>query len=143
MPKKVPIKGGKKARKHILQKILRQGITHTGGVKKPHQYRPGMVALREIRRHQKSTECLIKRTQFQKLIREISQEYIVCPDGPGPPSIQVWFQSTAIAALQEAAENFIVRLFEDVNLLAVHDKRVTVMPRDIRLALRIRGDHYH
>ena len=53
------------------------------------------------------------------------------------------FQSTTIAALQEAAQNFIVGLFEDVNLLAVHAKRVTVMPRDIRLALRIRGDHYH
>ena len=101
-----------------------------------------MVALREIRRYQKSTECLIKRTPFQKLIREISQEYRVCSDGPGTPSIQVQFQSTAIAAPQEAAENFIVGLFEDVNLLAVHAKRVTVMPRDIRLALRIRGDHY-
>ena len=56
--------------------------------------------------------------------------------------MQVRFQSTAIAALQEAAENFIVGLFEDVNLLAVHAKRVTVMPRDVRLALRIRGDHY-
>ena len=76
------------------------------------------------------------------MIREIFQEYRVCPDGPGTPSVQVRFQSTAIAALQEAAENFIVGLFEDVNLLAVHAKRVTVMPRDIRLALRIRGDHY-
>ena len=102
-----------------------------------------MVALREIRRYQKSTECLIKRSPFQKLIREISQEYRVCPDGPGTPSIQVRFQSTAIAALQEAAENFIVGLFEDVNLLAIHAKRVTVMPRDVRLALRRRGDHYH
>ena len=101
-----------------------------------------MVALREIRRYQKSTEHLIKRTPFQKLIREISQEYRVCPDGPGTPSVQVQFQSTAIAALQEAAENFIVDLFEDVNLLSVHAKRVTVMPRDIRLALRIRGDNY-
>ena len=101
-----------------------------------------MVALREIRRYQKCTNCLIKRSPFQKLIREISQEYRVCPDGPGTPSIHVRFQSTAIAALQEAAENFIVGLFEDVNLLAVHAKRVTVMPRDIRLALRIRGDHY-
>ena len=101
-----------------------------------------MVALREIRRYQKSTKCLIKRSPFQKLIREISQEYRVCPDGPGTLSIQVKFQSTAIAALQEAAENFIVGLFEDVNLLAVHAKRVTIMPRDIRLALRIRGDHY-
>ena len=102
-----------------------------------------MVALREIQRYQKSTECLIKRSPFHKLIREISQEYRVCPDGPGTPSIQVRFQPTAIAALQEAAKNFIVGLFEDVNLLAVHAKRITVMPRDIRLALRIRGDHYH
>ena len=143
MSKKLPIKGGKQPRKHLSQKILRQGITPTGGVKKPHPYRPGMVALREIRRYQKSTKCLIKKTPFQKLIREISQEYRVCPDGPGTPSVQVHFQSTAIAALQEAAENFIVGLFEDVNLLAVHAKRVTVMPRDIRLALRIWGDHYH
>ena len=102
-----------------------------------------MVVLREIRRYQKSTECLIKRSPFQKLIREISQEYRVCPQGPGTPSIQVRFQSTAIAALQEAAENIIVGVFEDVNLLAVYAKRVTVMPQDVRLALRIRGDHYH
>ena len=67
-----------------------------------------MVALREIRRYQKSTDCLIKRTPFQKLIREISQEYRVCPDGPGTPSVQVQFQSTAIAALQEAAEIFLL-----------------------------------
>ena len=102
-----------------------------------------MVALREIRRYQQFTECLIKKSLFQKLIWEISQEYQICPQGPGTPSMQVRFQSTTIAALQEAAENFIVGLFEDVNLLAVHAKRVTIMPRDIRLALRIRGDHYH
>ena len=101
-----------------------------------------MLALREICRYQQSTECLIKRTPFNKLIKEISQEYIVCPEGPGTP-VQVRFQSTALAALQEAAENFLVGLFEDVNLLAVHAKRVTVMPHDIRLALRIRGDHFH
>ena len=101
-----------------------------------------MVALREIRRYQQSTECLIKRTPFHKLIKEISQEYRMCPKGPGTPSVQVWFQSTALAALQEAAENLIVGLFKDVNLLAVHARRVTMMPRDIRLALRIRGDHY-
>ena len=101
------------------------------------------MALRQIRRYQQSTECLIKRTPFHKLIREISQEYRVCPDGLGTPSVQVHFQFTAIAALQEAAKKIIVGLFEDVNLLAFHAKRVTVMPRDIRLALRIRGDHYH
>ena len=64
------------------------------------------------------------------------------PHGQGTPSMQVRFQSTAIATLQEAAENFIVGLFEDVNLLAVHAKRVTVMPRDIRLAIRICSDHH-
>ena len=99
--------------------------------------------MREIRRYQKSTKCVIKRSPFQKLIWEISQEHCICPQGPGTPSMQVRFQSTAIAVLQEAAENFIVGLFEDVNLLAIHAKRVTAMPRDIRLALRIRGDHYH
>ena len=83
---------------------------------------------------------MIQRTPFNKLIKEISQEYRICPEGPGTPSVQVRFQSTALAALQEAAENFLVGLFEDVNLLAVHAKRVTVMPCDISLALRIRGD---
>ena len=82
------------------------------------------MALREIRRYQKSTENLIKRSPFQKLIREISQEYSICPQGPGTPSMQVRFQSTAIAALQEAAENFMVGLFEDINLLDIHAKRV-------------------
>ena len=100
-----------------------------------------MVALREIRRYQKSTECFIKRSPFQKLIMEITQEYCICSQGPGALSVQMRFQSTAIAALQEAAENFIVGLFEDVNLLAVHAKRVTIMLRDITSALRIRGDH--
>ena len=93
--------------------------------------------MREICRYQQSTECLIRRTPFNKLIKKIFQEYRVCPDGPGTPSVQVRFQSTALAALQEAAENLLVGLFEDVNLLAVHAKRVTVMPCDIRLALRL------
>ena len=88
-------------------------------------------------------ECLIKKSSFQKLIWEISQECRKCPQGPRNPSMQVRFQSTTIAALQEGAENFKVGLFKDVNLLAIHAKRVTVMPRDFRLALRIRGDHYH
>ena len=83
-----------------------------------------MVALREIRRYQRSTKNLIKRTSFHRLIREISQDYRIYPNGPGTSSVQVRFQSTAIAALQEAAENYIVGLFEDVNLLAIHAKHV-------------------
>ena len=99
-----------------------------------------MLALRGIRRYQQSTKSLIRRTPFNKLIKEISQEYRSSSEGSRTPSVQVRFQSTALAALQEAAENLLVGLFEDVNLLAVHAKRITVMPHDIRLALRIRGD---
>ena len=139
---RAPVKVGKQLRKHISHKVLRKGIVPTGGIKKPHRYQPGMVALREIRRYQRSAENLIKRSPFQKLIREISQEYRICPDGPESPSVQVRFQSTAIAALQEAAENFILGLFEDVNLLAIHARHVTIMLRDIHLALPIRGDHH-
>ena len=101
------------------------------------------MALCEIHRYQQSTESLIRRTPFTKLIKEISQEYRICPEGPGTLSVQVQFQSTALAVLQKATENFLVGLFEDVNLLAVHAKRVTVMPCDIRLALRIWGDQSH
>ena len=140
--KKITTKGGKQPQKHLLHKLIRQNKSTTGGIKKPHRYCPGLLALREICQYQQSMECLIKRTPFNKLIKEISQEYRVCPEGPRTPSVQVRFQSTALAALQEAAENFLVGLFEDVNLLAVHAKRVTVMPHDIRLALRIR-DHSH
>ena len=137
--KKIATKGGKQPHKHMLHRLLKW-TSATGGIKKPHRYHPGLLALHEIRRYQQSTKSLIRRTPFNKLIKEISQEYRICPEGPRTPSVQVRFQSTALAALQEAAENFLVGLFEDVNLLAVHAKRVTVMPHDIRLALRIRGD---
>ena len=135
--KKIAMKGGKQPRKHLLHKLIRQNKSSTGGIKKPHRYHLGLLALREIRRYQQSTDCLIKRTPFNKIIKEISQEYRVCPNEPGTPSVQVRFQSTALSALEEATENFLVGLFEDVNLLAVHAKRVTVMPCDIRSALRI------
>ena len=85
---------------------------------------------------------LDKEVPLSLLIQEISHEYQICPQGPGMPSMQVRFQSTVIAALQEAAKIFKVGLFKDVNLVTVHAKRVTVMPRDIRLALRICGDHH-
>ena len=126
--KRIPI-GGKQPHKHISHKTLKQKTT--GGIKKPHRYHPGLLALHEIHRYQQSTESLIWWTPFNKLIKEISQEYCICPDGSGTPSVQVCYQSTALAALQEAAENFLIGLFEDVNLLAVHAKRVTIMPCDI------------
>ena len=88
-------------------------------------------------------ECLIKRTPFQKLIREISQEYRVCPDGPRTPSVQGKFSINSYSCSSRGSRKFYSWNFEDVNQLVVHAKRVTVMPRDIRLALRIRSDHYH
>ena len=102
----------------------------TGGVKKPHRYRPGTVALREIRKYQKGTELLIRKLPFQRLVREIAQKQ----------KTDLRFQSAAIGALQEAAEAYLVGLFEDTNLCAIHSKRVTIMPKDIQLARRIRGE---
>ncbi|OPJ88586.1 hypothetical protein AV530_003100 [Patagioenas fasciata monilis] len=97
---------------------------------KPHRYRPGTVALREIRRYQKSTELLIRKLPFQRLVREIAQDF----------KTDLRFQSAAIGALQEASEAYLVGLFEDTNLCAIHAKRVTIMPKDIQLARRIRGE---
>jgi histone H3 len=102
----------------------------TGGVKKPHRYRPGTVALREIRKYQKSTELLIRKEPFQRLVREVAQGF----------KTDLRFQSTAILALQEAAEAYLTGLFEDTNLCAIHAKRVTIMPKDMQLARRIRGE---
>ena len=99
--------------------------------KKPHRYRPGTVALREIRRYQKSTELLIRKLPFQRLVRELAQDL-------GKTNIR--FQSGAIMALQEASEAYLVGLLEDANLCTVHAKRVTIMPKDIQLARRIRGE---
>lgn len=101
-----------------------------GSVKKPHRYRPGTVALREIRRYQKSTDLLIRKLPFQRLVREIAQDF----------KNDLRFQSTAILALQEASEAYLTSLFEDTNLCAIHAKRVTIMPKDMQLARRIRGE---
>ena len=90
--KKIAMKGGKQPQKHLLHRLIRRNKTATGKIKKPHRYHPGLLALREISRYQQSTDCLIKRTPFNKLIKEISQEYRVFPDGPGTPSVQVRFQ---------------------------------------------------
>ena len=113
----------------------RKAAATTGGIKKPHRYRPGTVALREIRRYQKSTELLIRKLPFQRLVREIAMDFWPRDGGPR-------FTATAIKALQEAAEAYLVGLFEDTNLCAIHAKRVTIMPKDIQLARRIRGKRH-
>ena len=130
--------GGKAPRKQLANKAARKlsvtfkGATPAyGGVKKTHRYRPGTVALREIRKYQKSTELLIRKLPFQRLVREIAQQEL---------KNDIRFQSTAILALQEAAEAYLVGLFEDTNLCAIHANRVTIQPKDIHLARRIRGE---
>ena len=117
----------------------RQGARRRGGsstrvlqraTKRKHRYRPGTLALREIRHYQKKTNLLIKRTPFARLVKEIAQGCMQ----------ELRFQNSAIGALQEAAEAYLVGLFEDTNLCAIHAKRITIMPKDIQLARRIRGE---
>ncbi|XP_067883301.1 histone H3-like [Heterodontus francisci] len=122
--------GGKAPRKKLATKAARKSRPATGGVKKPHRYRPGTVALREIHRYQKSIQLLIRKLPFQRLVREIAQDF----------KADLRLQSSAIMALQEASEAYLVGLFEDTNLCAIHAKRVTIMPKDIQLARRIRGE---
>lgn len=122
--------GGKAPRLLLATKAARKSAPATGGVKKPHRYRPGTVALREIRKYQKSVDLLIKRLPFQRLVREILQDY----------KHGMRMTSQSLGAIQEAAEAYLVGLFEDTNLCAIHAKRVTIMPKDMQLARRIRGE---
>lgn len=97
------------------------------------QHKPGMITLSvcsEIRKYQKSTELLIRKLPFARVVREIAQNYVQ----------DIRFQSNAILCMQEAAEAYLVGLFEDSNLCAIHAKRVTIHPRDVALARRIRGE---
>ena len=123
----------------VAQKIARKTAPVTTGVKKPHRFRPGTVALREIRKYQKSTDLLIRKLPFQRLgtsfsysVRELAHEF----------KQELRFQSSAVLALQEAAEAYLVSLFEDTNLCAIHARRVTIMTKDLQLARRIRGDRF-
>ena len=132
---------GKAPCKQLQPKILKKKGKAKGGVKKlppaqqltkkPRRYRPGTVALREIRRYQKSTELLIRKLPFQRLVRELAQDL---------GKINIRFQSGAIMALQEALEAYLVGLLKDANLCTVHAKRVTIMPKDIQLVWQIRGE---
>ena len=116
-----------------LRKQSRQGVpTSKQNVKKLHCYHPGTVALHEIHRYQKSTDLLIQKLPFQHLIREIAQDF----------KTDLCFQSSTIMALQEAAEYYLVGLFEDTNLCCIHAKHVTIMLKDIQLAHRIWGEQF-
>ncbi|XP_028666685.1 histone H3-like [Erpetoichthys calabaricus] len=98
--------GGKAPRKQLAAKSARKSAPATGGVNKPYRYRPGTVALREIRRYQKSTELLIRKLPFQRFVREIAQDF----------KTDLRFQSSAVS------EAYLVGLFEDTNLYVIHAK---------------------
>lgn len=123
-------KGGRRPHAHFGMKTAKFSEPSKGGVMKPHRYKPGTVALREIRRYQRSTDLLIQKMPFQRLVREIALDF----------RSDIRFQTAAIAALQTASEDYLVAIFADTNLCALHAKRVTIMPKDMQLARRIRGE---
>ena len=143
-----PIVGGKAPRKQVVppkkksrpgsgslnyvptRRDFREAQEAGDTVTTANRYCPGCLALQEIRHYQKRTNLLIRKLPFQRLIRELAQKF----------KVDVRFRSSALMALQEAAEAYLIRLFEDTNLCAIHAKRVTIMPKDIQLARHIRGE---
>lgn len=124
--------GGKAPRKQLASKAARKSQPATGGIKKPHRHRPGTVALREIRKYQKNADLLIRKLPHARLVKEIIQDTL------GKAEIRT--TKTALEVAHHASEDCIVRLMEDTNLCAIHTKRVTIMPKDMQLARRIRGE---
>ncbi|KAJ5318695.1 structural insight into the sequence-dependence of Nucleosom positioning [Penicillium atrosanguineum] len=122
-PKQIPTMRSSTGRE-VAQKTPRT----TGSVKKARRYKPGVVALREIRKYQKGTDLLIRKIPFQRLVRDIAFDI----------KQDLRFQSTALCAIQEAAESYLVRIFEDTNLCAIHAKRMTIQPKDMQLTRRMR-----
>jgi len=128
--------GGKAPRSKLQAMAMRKKqksvntSVHDGGTTAQRRYRPGTVALREIRKLQRSTNLLIRKMPFQRLVKEIAGDF----------KQDLRFQSNAILALQDAAEAYLVGVFQDTNLCALHARRVTIMPKDMQLARRIRGE---
>merc|ERR1712078_469755 len=122
---------GKAPRKQLASKAARKSAgSIVGQGNKTRRFKPGTKALREIKKFQKTTDLLLRRLPFQRLVREIAHEH----------NVDLMFQGQALLALQEASEMYLVGMFEDTNLAAIHGKRVTIMPRDLQLARRLRGD---
>ena len=109
---------------------MKHSATKGVPLKRPHRFSPGTLALREIRKYQKSTELLLRKIPFQRLVREVALNY----------KTDLRFQASALAALQEAVEAYMVGLLEDTNLCAIHAGRVMIQPKDMKLAKRMRGE---
>ena len=120
--------GGHAPRNLLATKVPR--VKELNPAKPKRRFRPGVQALREIRRYQKSTDLLIKKMPFQRLVRDVAQEF----------KSDLRFQTSAVLAIQDAAEAYLTGLFQDTNLCAIHARRVTIQPRDMQLARRLRGE---
>lgn len=134
-PKQNTIKdAAKRAVMKIILKKKQENPSHAkmpmNALDKPKRYRPGEKALREIRKYQKSTDLIIRRAPFLRLVKEVAQNIMG----------DIRFQHSSITAIQEACEQHLVLLFQDCNMCALHCNRVTVTPKDMALAQRIRGD---
>lgn len=121
--------GGRKTTPVKRPSIGKPSVTAAGATPK-RRYRPGEKALREIRFYQRSTELLIRKLPFARLVKEVQSNFF---------RKEYRWQAEALLALQEAAEAHLISLFEDSNLCAIHAKRVTLMAKDMQLARRIRG----
>eukprot|EP01024_Parvocaulis_polyphysoides_P030266 TRINITY_DN27493_c1_g1_i3.p3 TRINITY_DN27493_c1_g1~~TRINITY_DN27493_c1_g1_i3.p3 ORF type:complete len:157 (+),score=9.22 TRINITY_DN27493_c1_g1_i3:242-712(+) len=122
--------------RQVARKTIVAGpkVISTGKTEKPPKKRrakKGTVALREIKRYQRSTELLIPFRPFSRLAREITQGLSI------PFADTFLWKKVGMEALQEAAETYLVQVLEDANLIAIHSKRVTIMPKDIALAQRL------
>jgi len=130
--------GGKAPKKTLPSANRNAGRDPDAPAPRKRRFRPGTVALKEIRHYQKRTDLLLAKLPFTRVVREISLEMMTGNGRYEEGSLLRW-QTSALLALQEAAEAYLVHLFEDANLCAIHAKRVTIMQRDIQLARRIRG----
>ena len=129
--------GGKAPRKQLVEKAARKTKPMEGGIRKSYAHRPETVALHEIRELQKTTHLLLRKKPFVRLVREIVQN---CP-GTAFNSASEWrFKPEAIKALQVAYEDFLTELNEDSNRCAIHAKRVTLQPADIKIAVTLHRD---
>lgn len=126
--------GGKRPRRDLFtDKVIQSRVKLDKAIAKKvklRRYRPGIKALKEIRQYQSNTDLLLLKLPFARLAKEIAQNFIN----------DIRFQSSALNALQEGAEAYLIKLFEDTQLAAIHAKRVTIMPKDMQLAMRLRGN---
>lgn len=127
LPREVLVTKGKKS-----SAVSTPSASNSASVKKAFRFRPGTVALRDIKKYQKGTDLLLRKLPFQRIVREIA---MTGKDG-------LRFQASAVLAMQEATEAHLVNLFADTCLCAIHGRRVTIMPKDIQLARRLRGERF-